>query len=81
MSDLNLIVPLFDAKRQFYALSKLLLIRRYASDKLTEDSPFCGRAMKPSPLMAERRRRPRKNRFVEFDRLDSLLRGGHKLGL
>jgi len=31
--------------------------------------------------MAERRRRPRKkNLFVEFDRLDSPLRGGHKLG-
>jgi archaemetzincin len=29
---------------------------------------------------AERRRRP-KNRIVEFDRLDSPLRGGHKLGL
>ena len=50
------------------------------SDKLTEGSPFCGRAMKPSPLMRSGAGDREKNWFVEFDRLDSPLRGGHKLG-
>lgn len=81
MSGLDLIVPLFDAKRQFYALSKLVLIRRYASYKLTEAPPILWQSHETIASDGEAGPETTKNRFVEFDRLDSTLRGGHKLGL